>query len=60
MWSGQKLYETFFYLQFNLTMTSMPIMAYAIFDFEYFKDYKSEVLQTGGKEYKKTDQSLEI
>ena len=42
LFSGQKLYETFFYLQFNLTMTSMPIMMYAIFDFEYYKDEEAE------------------
>ena len=30
-------------------MTSMPIMAYAIFDFEYYKNYEAECLQTGAK-----------
>ena len=29
------------FLNFNLTMTALPIMVYAVFDFEYYKDKKS-------------------
>ena len=47
LFSGQKLYETFFYLQFNLTMTSLPIMIYAVFDFEYYKNREAELQQSG-------------
>ena len=37
--SGQPLYEAFIYQLYNITMTSIPIMYYALFDFEYEKDY---------------------
>ena len=32
--SGQPLYEQFIYQLYNITMTSLPIMWYAVFDFE--------------------------
>jgi len=35
--SGQTLYEAFIYQLYNITMTSLPIMYYALFDFQYFK-----------------------
>lgn len=33
--SGQTLYEQFIYQLYNITMTSLPIMWFATFDFEY-------------------------
>ena len=36
--SGQPLYEPFIYQLYNITMTSFPIMYYALFDFEFEKD----------------------
>ena len=33
--SGQPLYEQFIYQLYNITMTSLPIMWFAIYDFEY-------------------------
>lgn len=33
--SGQPLYEQFIYQLYNITMTSLPIMWYAIYDFEH-------------------------
>lgn len=36
--SGQALYEQQIYQLYNITMTSLPIMWYAIYDFEYEKD----------------------
>jgi magnesium-transporting ATPase (P-type) len=38
--SGQPLYEPIIYQFYNITMTSLPIMYYALFDFEYEKDYQ--------------------
>lgn len=35
--SAQVLYEPFIYQLYNLTFTSVPIMYYALFDFEYEK-----------------------
>ena len=35
--SGQTLYEPFIYQLYNITMTSLPIMWFALFDFEYLK-----------------------
>jgi len=35
--SGQPLYESFIYQLYNITMTSLPIMYYALFDWEYLK-----------------------
>jgi magnesium-transporting ATPase (P-type) len=40
IWSafgGQPLYEPFFYQLYNICMTSLPIMYYALFDFEHEK-----------------------
>jgi len=36
--SGQPLYEPFIYQLYNISMTSFPIMYYALFDFEFEKD----------------------
>mmetsp|Transcript_6081 Transcript_6081/g.10322 ORF Transcript_6081/g.10322 Transcript_6081/m.10322 type:complete len:252 (+) Transcript_6081:1968-2723(+) len=36
--SGQPLYEPFIYQLYNITFTSMPIMFYALFDFEHEKE----------------------
>ena len=36
--SGQTLYEPFIYQLYNITMTSMPVMWYAVFDFEHKRD----------------------
>jgi hypothetical protein len=33
------MYEPFIYQLYNITMTSLPIMYFALFDFEYEKDY---------------------
>jgi magnesium-transporting ATPase (P-type) len=35
--SGQTLYEPLIYQMYNITMTSLPIMWFALFDFEYTK-----------------------
>lgn len=35
--SGQTLYEPFIYQLYNITMTSLPIFWYALFDFEFLK-----------------------
>lgn len=35
--SGQVLYEPFIYQLYNITFTSVPIMYFALFDFEYDK-----------------------
>ena len=35
--SGQTLYEALIYQAYNISMTSLPIMWYALFDFEYLK-----------------------
>lgn len=37
MFSGQTLYESIIYQFYNITMTSLPIMFFALFDFEYLK-----------------------
>jgi len=36
--SGQRMYEGLIYQAYNLTMTSLPIFFYCVFDFEYLKD----------------------
>ena len=36
--SGQTLYEPVIYQLYNITMTSLPIMWFALFDFEYTKE----------------------
>ena len=36
--SGQPLYEAFIYQMYNITFTSLPIMYFALFDFEHEKD----------------------
>lgn len=38
MFSGQPLYEPFIYQLYNITMTSLPIMYFALFDFQYEKE----------------------
>jgi len=40
--SGQPMYEPFIYQLYNITMTSLPIMFFALFDFEYEKDKEHE------------------
>jgi phospholipid-transporting ATPase len=36
--SGQTLYEPFFYQLYNITMTSLPIMYYPLFDWQHTKE----------------------
>lgn len=36
--SGQPLYEKFIYQLYNITMTSLPIMWFAVFDFQHCRD----------------------
>lgn len=36
------MYEKVIYQLYNITMTSLPIVWYAVFDFEYEKDRKPE------------------
>lgn len=36
--SGQTLYDAFIYQLYNITMTSLPIVWYAIYDYEYLKE----------------------
>lgn len=38
LFSGQPLYEKYIYQMYNITMTSLPIMWFAIYDFEFEKD----------------------
>ena len=38
LFSGQTLYDPFIYQLYNITMTSLPIMWFGLFDFEFFKD----------------------
>jgi len=38
LFSGQTLYEKYIYQMYNITMTSLPIMWFAIYDFEFEKD----------------------
>ena len=38
LFSGQTLYEKYIYQMYNITMTSLPIMWYALYDFEFEKD----------------------
>jgi phospholipid-transporting ATPase len=35
--SGQTLYDPFIYQMYNITMTSLPIMWYSLYDFQHFK-----------------------
>lgn len=54
MFSGQPLYEPFIYQLYNITMTSLPIMFFALFDFEYEKDQghaRARGAYLTGKEY---------
>ena len=37
LFSGQVLYEAIMYQNYNITLTSLPIMFYCLFDFEYLK-----------------------
>lgn len=37
VFSAQVLYEPFIYQMYNITFTSVPIMYFALFDFEYDK-----------------------
>lgn len=37
LFSGQVLYEAIMYQNYNITLTSLPIMFYCLFDFEYKK-----------------------
>lgn len=37
LFSGQPMYEPFIYQLYNITFTGLPIMLYAIFDFEFPK-----------------------
>ena len=37
--SGQTIYESFIYQLFNIVFTSVPIMYYSVFIFQYDKEY---------------------
>jgi phospholipid-transporting ATPase len=37
LFSGQTLYEAIMYQNYNITVTSLPIMFFCLFDFEYLK-----------------------
>lgn len=37
-YAGQTLYDPMIYQLFNITMTSLPIVWYSMFDYEYLKD----------------------
>ena len=41
--SGQPLYEPFIYQLYNITFTSIPIVFFCLFDFEYLKTSEYEV-----------------
>jgi len=36
--AGQPLYEQLIYQMYNITMTSLPVLWYCVFDFQYKKD----------------------
>lgn len=42
-YSGQPLYESMIYQLYNLTFTGLPILYYCLFDFEYIKDFESDL-----------------
>ena len=46
--SGQKLYEAVIYQMYNIIFTAIPIIWFAIFDFQY----KKEELLKNSKHYK--------
>jgi magnesium-transporting ATPase (P-type) len=45
-WSGQVLYDPFMYQMYNMTCTSLPIIWYSTFDFEYVKGIADGVVDT--------------
>lgn len=47
--SGQTFYDQFIYQLYNITMTSMPIMWYATFDFEYERGREGVEPENGQK-----------
>lgn len=63
--SGQPLYEQFLYQLYNITMTALPIMWYACFDFEKKRqtrkrvDFKSKMQNEGGLEMSTTDSQFQ-
>jgi len=42
LFSGQILYEKYIYQTYNICMTAVPIMWYAIYDFEYERGSTSD------------------
>mmetsp|Transcript_39759 Transcript_39759/g.28732 ORF Transcript_39759/g.28732 Transcript_39759/m.28732 type:complete len:276 (-) Transcript_39759:178-1005(-) len=49
LFSGQPLYEPFIYQLYNITFTGMPIVIYAIFDFQMTKE---DLLENSTENYK--------
>jgi phospholipid-transporting ATPase len=56
--SGQPLYEPFIYQMYNITFTGIPIMFFALFDFEYEKDAGPLGAPSKGKFYYMRDPHL--
>lgn len=46
LFSGQTLYEKYIYQMYNITMTSLPIMWYALYDFEFEKDRPADQMES--------------
>lgn len=49
--SGQTLYEAFIYQLYNIAFTAIPIMYFALFDFECDKDYSPLVDKNPNRRY---------
>ena len=49
--AGQPLYEQMIYQMYNITMTSLPILWYSVFDFQYKKDSESHLTRKEEKGY---------
>lgn len=57
--SGQPLYEPFIYQMYNIAFTAIPIMYFALFDFEYEKVYiPGKTVGRAGKGYYLRDPEL--
>lgn len=52
LFSGQTLYEKYIYQMYNITMTSLPIMWYALYDFEFEKDRPADQIESNKNDSK--------
>ena len=58
--SGQTFYDQFIYQLYNITMTSMPIMWFATFDFEYERGREGEEVEEGKKYFMRNPELFAI